>query len=139
MLVVAMATLPGFENRRYLSSLQREIAKTEPLANHSMALDREVDTDRQRIALLDQVRSHPKADMDVLNELTRILPPPTWVNSLEISRNQVQLSGETDQAAPLLKVIDASPLFESSEFSMPPVRSANGEIFRIHTNREAGK
>jgi len=139
MLAGALLALPGLENRRYLRSLQQEIARTEPAANRSIALDREVDTARQRIALLDQIRGRAKADMDVLNELTRILPPPTWVNLLEISRTQVQIAGETDQAAPLLKVIDASPLFEASEFVMPPARSASGEIFRIRTNREAGK
>lgn len=139
MLVGAFFALPGYENRRYLSSLQREIAKAEPVANRSLVLDREVDTARRRIALLDQIRNQPKADMDVLNELTRILPPPTWVNMLDISRTQIQIAGETDQAAPLLKEIDASPLFEASEFTLPPVRSTSGEMFRIRTSREAGK
>jgi hypothetical protein len=57
----------------------------------------------------------------------------------EINRNQVYIGGDTDQAAPLLKTIDASPLFESSEFAMPPVRTLTGETFRIRTNREAGR
>ena len=42
-------------------------------------------------------------------------------------------------AAPLLKTIDSSPLFEASEFSVAPIHSPNGEIFRIRTNREAPK
>jgi hypothetical protein len=52
----------------------------------------------------------------------------------------VSVAGETDQAAPLLKQIDASPFFEASEFSMQPIRiQTGGEAFRIRTNREAGK
>jgi hypothetical protein len=58
---------------------------------------------------------------------------------LEVNRGQVYLGGETDTAAPLLKTIDASPLFESSEFVMPPIRVQTGEIFRIRTTREPGK
>jgi hypothetical protein len=71
--------------------------------------------------------------------MTKILPPPIWLNSLEINRAQVTVAGETDQAAPLLKQIDASPFFEQSQFSMQPMRTATGEMFRIRTNREAGK
>jgi hypothetical protein len=77
--------------------------------------------------------------MDVLEEMTHILPPPTWLNMLDITRTQVTIAGDTDQAAPLLKTIDASPLFEASEFIMPPIRSQTGEMFRIRTTREARK
>ena len=58
--------------------------------------------------------------MDVLAEMTRILAPPAWLNFLEITRTQVTLAGETAQAAPLLQTIDASPLFQGSEFVIPP-------------------
>jgi hypothetical protein len=70
-----------------------------------------------------------------LSELTRILPPPTWFNLLEIGRTQVSFAGETDQAAPLLKTIDTSPMFKGSEFVGAPMRSQTGEVFRIKTNR----
>ena len=71
--------------------------------------------------------------------MTRILPPPTWLTQLEIMPSQVIVAGETDQAAPLLRVIDASPVFQASEFAMPPVRSPAGEMFRIRTTRKAGR
>ena len=98
--------------------------------------------------MLDELRRRPKADMDVLAELTRLLPPPTWLNLMDLNARQVTVGGETDQAAPLLKVLDASPLFEASEFAMPPIRiapqqgpngtiSPGGEGFRIRSNREA--
>lgn len=139
MLAGALAAYPGFEDRRYLRSLHAEIAKVEPRAARAAALDREIETSRRRTVLLDEFRGHSKADMDVLEEMTRILAPPTWVNSLEINRTQVVVAGETDQAAPLIKVIDASPLFQASEFNMPPMHIQNGELFRIRTTREAGK
>ncbi len=136
LLAGALFALPGFETRRYLRSLQAEIAKVQPVASRAAVVDREIAVVRQRTVLLDEFRRRAKADMDVLGEMTRILPPPTWVNMLEITRAQVIIGGETDQAAPLLRVIDASPLFESSEFAMPPIRRANeGELFRIRTPR----
>ena len=139
LLATALAAFPGFEDRRFAKSLQAEIAKIRPQVERSAAIDRQMDTARRRTLLLDDFRRRAKSDMDVLQEMTRILPPPTWLNTLEIGRSQVVIGGETDQAAPLLKTIDDSPLFESSEFATPPVRTPTGWFFRIRTNREAPK
>ncbi|HWZ33396.1 MAG TPA: PilN domain-containing protein [Bryobacteraceae bacterium] len=136
---IAMSATPAFENHRYERSLQSEIHKIEKQAQRSAQLDRDADAARRKTLLLDDFRHRAKADMDVLAELTKILPPPAWLNSIEISRNQVTIAGEAEQAPALLKVIDSSPLFESSEFVMPPVRQGLVEGFRIRTLREAGR
>ncbi len=138
-LAVGLALFPRFDNARYLASLNAEIAKVAPAANRATALDRQIDTARRNTLQLDELRARTKADMDVLKEMTHILTPPAWLNLLEITRTQVTLAGETAQAAPLLQAIDASPLFKGSEFVIPPSRVNNAEVFRIRTNREAGK
>jgi len=135
----ATTALPSFENRRYMRELQAEIAKVQPAAGRAAALDRDIDLTRKRTILLDDFRARTKADMDVLAEMTKLLAPPVWLSSLELNGQQVAVTGEADQAAPLLKAIDASPQFESSEFVSPPVRSAAGESFRIRTTREASR
>lgn len=139
LLVVALSLAPAYETRRYLASLNSRIARLTPVANRSAALDRRIAAARARIALLADIRGWTKADMDVLGEMTRILAPPAWLNQLEVTRTQVTLAGETEQAAPLLQTIDASPLFQGSEFTMAPSRVGSAETFRIRTNREPGK
>jgi Tfp pilus assembly protein PilN len=139
MAAAALAAYPSFEDHRYLRSLNVEIAKITPQAVTAARLDKDIETRRQRTMLLDEVRKRSKADIDILGEVTRILPPPIWLNTLEINRKQVTVAGETDQAAPLLRQIDASPFFEQSEFSMQPMRTATGETFRIRSNREGGR
>lgn len=137
MLAGAFAALPNYERRHFIGSLDSQIAQVSALAARSNQLDKEIDTVRRRSDFLDNFRHHAKSDMDVLSELTKILPPPTWLNLTEISERQVAIAGETDQAEPLLKVLDASPLFESSEFQGAPIRNgAAGWVFRIRTNRE---
>jgi Tfp pilus assembly protein PilN len=139
MAAAALAAYPSFEDRRYLRTLNAEIAKVRPQAVAAAKLDHDIETARQRTILLDQLRKRSKLDIDVVGEMTKVLPPPIWLNTLEITRTQVTVAGETDQAAPLLKQIDASPFFEASEFSMQPMRTPAGEMFRIRSNREAGK
>jgi hypothetical protein len=139
LLAVALGLFPRYETGKYLASLNARIAKLTPVANRSAKLDSLIAAARARTLVLDELRGRTKADMDVLGEMTRILAPPAWLNQLEITRTQVTLAGETQQAAPLLQLIDASPLFQNSEFSMSPSRVNTVEAFRIRTTREPGK
>ena len=85
--------------------------------------------------MLDEIRRRPQADLEVLNELTRLLQPPVWTTSVEIFPDTVVISGEADQAAPLLKLLDSSPLFQNSEFALALTRTNQTEQFRIKTTR----
>lgn len=136
---IALAAIPAIEQRRYQKTLESEIRKIEKRAGRAAQLDKETDAVRRRTLMLDDFRRRARTDMDVLAELTRILPPPTWVNALDITRTQVVVTGEAEKAEPLLKTLDASPLFEASEFIGAPIHSPTGELFRIRTNREAGR
>jgi hypothetical protein len=136
LLAGALAVFPGFEGGRYQRSLNSEIARVTPAANRSAAIDRQIETARRRILLLDEIRGRSKADLDVLGELTRMLAPPAWANLLEITRAQVTVAGEAPQAALLLQLIDGSTSLKGSEFASPPARVAGGEIFRIRAKRE---
>ena len=139
LLAGALVALPRIETGRYQRSLRTEIARVTPVANRSAALDGQIETARRRILLLDEVRGRTKADLDILGEVTRLLPPPDWANLLEITPVQVTVAGEAPQAAPLLQLLDASPLLEASEFATPPARINGGEQFRSRARREAGK
>jgi hypothetical protein len=139
LLAIGLALFPRYDTTRYLASLNAEIARVAPVAARSTALDRQIETARRNTSQLDALRARTKNDMDVLAEMTRILPPPGWLNFLEITRTQVTFAGETPQAAPLLQAIDASAKFQGSEFVIPPTRVPNAEAFRIRTNREAGQ
>ena len=135
--VVAFVIIPAVQQHRYLNSLNAEIRRLEPAATRAQVLEKQINTGRQHIAALDDFRHRDQADLDVLNELTRILPPPTWTSSIEIYPDSVVIAGESDQAAPLLKVVDSSPLFQNSEFALSVTRNGAGqtEQFRIKTMR----
>jgi hypothetical protein len=136
MLLIAITAHASYENARYLTVLRTETKKLEPAARRVETIDRTLTLRRSRTEALDTFRRRSKADMDVLNEVTKLIPPPGWVSNLEISRTTVQVSGEVEGAAGLLKTFDASPLFEGSEFTMGFARVGVGEAFRLKTNRE---
>jgi len=134
-----LVAYPILESRRYAQTLGGQIAQIQPAALRATALDREIEAVRRRTQVLDDLRRRSRSDMDALGELTRLLPPPTWLNLLELNAVQGTIGGETDQAAGLLKTIDGSPLFEASEFAQPPLRLQTGEGFRVRFRREGAR
>jgi Tfp pilus assembly protein PilN len=133
------AALPRYERRQYLATLETRIAQVNPQAARTAQLDKQIEAVRRRTEFLDNFRRQSKSNIDALAELTRILPPPTWLNLTEISPRQILIAGETDQAEPLLKTLDTSPLFEGSEFQGAPLRTSVAWVFRIRTNRKGAR
>jgi hypothetical protein len=127
---------PKFADRRYLGLLQAEIRRVEPRARKAVELDRQIAITRNRTQTLDSFRLRTKEDLDALNELTGLLAPPTWLNSLQLTRDSLSISGAGDQAAGLVKLLDGSHQFRGSSFTIPIVPSANGEIFSLRAQRQ---
>jgi Tfp pilus assembly protein PilN len=134
-LLTVFVIVPAIEQKRYRGDLDRAARQLEPAALRAQSLERKIDESRTRMLALDEFRHRPQADLEVLNELTRLLPPQVWTNAIEIYPDSVVISGEADQAEPLLKVLDSSPLFQNSEFALSVTRNAQTEQFRIKTTR----
>jgi hypothetical protein len=125
-----------YAERRYLNELHAAIARIEPRAMQATTLDRKTAHVRAEAEMLDRYRARARQDLDALNELTQLVSPPAWTSVIELSRDQARITGESPQAAPLLRVLDSSSLFHNSGFDMPPQKSpAGNELFQIHTLR----
>jgi hypothetical protein len=138
--LAVLAILLAFQSRwadtRYLGVLQHEIGRYEPRARRVDAIDRTTTAVRARSQMLDEFKRRARLDMDALAETTKLLPPPGWVSNLDMDRTALQIAGETEGAAELLRKFDGSPLFERTEFTMPISRVQTGEAFRIRTQRQ---
>jgi Tfp pilus assembly protein PilN len=139
LMAVLFATQSGYQERQQLAVIQNEIAKLQPSADKALSLRQSSDTARARILTLDRFRARTNADLETLNALTKLIEPPAWLQNLEMDGESVLLSGETEQAAPLLKLLDSSPYLKDSEFTGPIGRTGKLESFRIRTAREWGQ
>ena len=132
----ALAAYPKYADRHYLGLLKTEIQKLSPKAKKAAALDNEIANIRNRSQTLDNFRRHSKEDLDALSELTDMLAAPAWLNALQLTRDSVTISGEAEQAAALLKLLDGSHQFRGSTFTLPIQRTAGGEAFSIRATRQ---
>lgn len=137
MLTTAYLMQQNYQNRKLLERLQAEIGRVERYQAESVKLDGEMVALKERTKLLDGMRQHTPEDLDTLLELTRIVNPPGWLMSLDLSRQHVAISGEAPQADGLLQTLDASPRLKDSQHQMPVARTQGLDQFRIRAMREA--
>lgn len=125
----------SWEDRRYLADLEAQIAKVEPRAKRAVALDRELIRTQNRARQLDEFRARTKQDLEALSALTMLLTPPVWTSMIDLTPDAAIITGEAEQAAPLLKTLDASPYFQGSAFVGSIAKAAGAEQFQIRTGR----
>lgn len=135
----ALFAVKPVEDRKYADALAREITRLEPQARKADALDRNIAAMRARSQLIDAFRRRSRHDLDALQELTKILEPPAFLDQLEVTRTTVTLGGQTPQSATLLKVLDDSPRFRGSEFTVPLARANDADVFRVKAAREGAE
>ena len=139
-LLLAGASLAysSWSEKQYLASINGEIAKLEPARRKAESLDKQAAQMRARAILLEDFRKQTRKDLDALNEMTKLIEPPAWTRMIDITRDAIRLDGDAPAVAPLVPLLDASPLFERAEI-LSSSRGANGETFQLRTSRRAGK
>jgi hypothetical protein len=126
----------AIEDRRYLETLESQIRQITPRANRAASLEKQINETRGRADAIDNFRLRSKEDMDALSDTTRVLAPPGFLSSMNMSRQSMEMSGHTDQAAGLLKALDGTGKFQNSQFTMPIQHDATGENFSIRAQRK---
>lgn len=134
--LAALGFYQRYEDKKYLDLLNREISFLEPKARMLQLLDQRTEKAQARIRMLDSFQARTRTDLDALKEVTKLIAPPAWLNTLELSRNTLVIAGEADQATGLLKALDSSAQFQNSEFLVPLSRMGQTEVFRIRSARE---
>lgn len=87
--------------------------------------------------VLESVRRETWQKLQVLEELTQLLPDGTWLTQTEVNRDSVTISGLSGRAADLVQPLENSPYFSQVEFTSPITRdSSNKDIFRIRMRLE---
>lgn len=128
-----------YDEKVYREALVAELKRVEPLSSRAGGLEKNLDTTKKRIDQLDEFRQRTRADLDLILELTSTFAAPAYLSGLDTTRETVTMTGYTDQAAPMLRVLDGSPRLAGSEFTVPIGRTSAGESFRIRSQRETLK
>jgi general secretion pathway protein L len=76
--------------------------------------------------------------LEIINEVTQVLPDDTWVRQLTVRRGELQLAGESANAASLVLLLESSALLRNVRFRSPVVEDSRSGVERFHLSAEYG-
>jgi len=87
-------------------------------------------------ALLVKRKQTTPAAVMVLESISKVLPDGTYVTELRVDGDKVQIVGMTQDAPPLIRLIEQSPQFSRATFFAPTTRTQNepGERFHVEAH-----
>jgi general secretion pathway protein L len=140
MAVLALA-LPLYQDHQMISMIDQELSsrkgemkKIEVLRKEHAGLNDELK------AVVDFRKTKPQT-LNILKELTSILPKSVWLTRVHVNDADVSVEGYATSATDILPLIEASPAFAKAEFTSPTIRDGrmNADRFVIHMEIEGMK
>ncbi|HSN52984.1 MAG TPA: PilN domain-containing protein, partial [Woeseiaceae bacterium] len=131
-LVVAAITVPLVHKNRALEALEAQVQAAAAAAREGAELRR----DLEKMAAASQFLVDKKAAdvmiVELVDEVSRILPDHTWIARLDLSGDELQIQGQSSASASLIRIIESSPWFENVRFASPVVQIAGTDNDRVH-------
>ena len=122
----------------YARQLGQEVSRLEPEVKKVRSVESQLADLQRRSELLSNFRKSNSLVLGALNELSVVLPKNSYVLQFSIKDQLIEISGASEDAATLPKILDNSPYFKNAEFAAPITRDSGGkEQFRIRMQAEA--
>lgn len=133
-LILLAATLAGpiWQKTQILAGLNKQLADVKGRATEVNTLRTAIETAHKGSVAVLERKSSQAAMVDLLRELTDRLPDGTWVESLEFQGNEVQIRGESAQAAALIGLLEQGPSISGVAFRSPVSQVPNTARERFH-------
>jgi general secretion pathway protein L len=136
LLLIAAVSLPLWHKRQVIKTLEPELRAAAEQAGEVRGLREEVELLQARSRFLVEKKQSTLMMLQIINELTRILPDDTWIHRLEINGSEVQLQGQSAAAAALIPLIEASSIFHNVRFRSPITQVARSNAERFHLSAD---
>ena len=128
LLFLAVLYMPLMQQARQLESLEEEMQIYRQAAIELQKIRDEKQNIIDQINFLNSKHKNALTGIELLNEVTKIIPDDTWLTRLIIKNNELQIQGESASASSLIQIIESSELFAQAQFRSPVTQNiANGK------------
>lgn len=114
-----------------VASLRDQVAVARQVAAATQDVARQVGQFGETATFMQDRRKAP-SPLQVLDELTRLVPEDSWVTQLALQGNAVDLAGYAPRATDLIPKLEASKVFESPRFRSPITLASDAKGERFH-------
>ncbi len=131
-LVVVWSASIFIHSRITLARVERQVAELAPAVRE---VEKQLQNTQNLLKQYDDLKRRMEQyppPLQILRELTQIIPDHTHLYSFRLSKGQVELSGKSASASELINLLERSGRFTKTEFVSPIVTDETGsEIFKI--------
>lgn len=131
-LLVAAVVIPLREQRQYISELNDQVDAARASAATSSQLEEQVKAFRSQVVFLGARKTRYRAAVEMLEELSRLLPDSTWLFRMEVRDGKVDLRGTSEAASALIATLEESEFFEDVRFGSPTTKEGATGRERFH-------
>jgi Tfp pilus assembly protein PilN len=116
-----------------IAEIDRQIALRKDEVRAVESLQKETNLLNKEISAINSFKKGKPLALDIMKELTSILPKSVWLTRVRLTDTTVNLEGFATSTSALLKNLEASPYFQKAEFASPTFRDArmNADRFNI--------
>jgi len=132
LLLLAIAvTVPIVQKDRAILEVESLVEAAAAEAREGNKIRRDLEKLAAASRFLYEKKQREVMAVEVVDEVSRILPDHTWLVRMDLSANQLQLQGQSEASSSLIAIIEASPLFENAAFASPVVQVSGTESDRF--------
>jgi general secretion pathway protein L len=142
-LAVSAVAIPLQRQRSTLAKLEAQVTAARAEAEESLTMRDRLGQLTKSAQFLVADKSRQPLVIQVLDELTRLVPDQAYIIQFELHDQTVEVQGFAATASDLIGVLEQSPLFKAPQFRSPVTQDRRSGAERFHvsvdlTSKEGG-
>ena len=132
-LAILTLSLPIIQKQIAITELESQVADALEHTGEGARLRDDIEQVAESARDLVLMKQEQPSILDLLEEMTRVIPNDTWLTHIDIIGGEVQIQGLSEEAAILISAIENSLVFENPEFrsAVTQVPRMNSEQFHL--------
>lgn len=136
LLLAAALALSMVMNRSLAEDLQAQVKTVSKTAKEVQELRENAEKLANESGFLLQKKRQEPAMVDMLDELTKVIPDQTSLNGLQFRERKVVIQGQSIAASSLIERMEASPYFKNTSFVSPVTKDVSNGLERFQIASE---
>jgi len=138
-LIVAAITIPLVQKNRAIEAIEAQVQVAATEAREGSQLRQDLERMAEASRFLVEKKAAETLIVELIDEISRILPDHTWVSRVDLSASELQLQGQSSASASLIATIESSPWFENVRFRSPVVQISGTDNDRFQISADVVK
>lgn len=119
-----------------LEEINRQINMRKAEVQSAEKIKSEIEAINKRLTLINNFRHGKPLYIDLLREITVVIPKNAWLTRVRIAGTQADIEGYAPSATSLVQILEASKYFQKVEFASPTFRDARLNMDRFQFKME---